>query len=136
MRYKAGQVVIISRPATEYTQEYKGERAVITEIRPRDAFPYRVTLKTGHTIAFTSDELDPLPGDIPAGDPVNRPSHYTWLPGGIEVVDVAQNFNYNRGNILKYIMRAGRKGDEIEDLQKAAQYLEFEIKRMESHCGE
>lgn len=56
------------------------------------------------------------------GDPVNHPSHYTWLPTGLEVIDITKHFNFVLGNALKYIMRAGRKGgadSELEDLKKA-----------------
>ena len=35
------------------------------------------------------------------------------------------------GNVVKYIARAGRKGDALEDLQKAKQYIEFEIEAIE-----
>ena len=35
--------------------------------------------------------------------------------------------NFNRGNILKYIARAGKKKDELGDLLKAQDYLEREI---------
>ena len=66
-------------------------------------------------------------------DPVHRPAHYTWLPNGIEVIDITENFNFTLGNALKYIMRAGRKGDgvaQIEDLQKARWYIDREIHRL------
>tara|TARA_R100000654_G_scaffold71224_1_gene101973 strand:- start:2570 stop:2821 length:252 start_codon:yes stop_codon:yes gene_type:complete len=54
---------------------------------------------------------------------------------GIEVIDVVQayNLNFNRGNIIKYICRAGKKGfeylksNEIKDLEKALDYLQHEI---------
>ena len=65
-------------------------------------------------------------------DPVNHPAHYTWLPRGLEVIDVTENFNFCRGNALKYIMRAGHKSDEVEDLRKAVWYLQREIARLES----
>jgi hypothetical protein len=65
------------------------------------------------------------------GDAVSHPSHYTDRVPGIECIQVTQHFNFNRGNAIKYIWRAGLKGDEIEDLKKAKQYIEFEIKRME-----
>ena len=63
-------------------------------------------------------------------DPVNHPAHYTWLPNGLEVIDVTENFNFNRGNAIKYIMRAGQKENEIQDLQKAVWYLNREIERL------
>jgi hypothetical protein len=62
-------------------------------------------------------------------DMVNSPSHYTV--GGIEVMDFirAKNLSYGRGNVIKYVTRAGvkDKDKEIEDLEKAAWYLAFEI---------
>lgn len=66
-------------------------------------------------------------------DPVHDPEHYTWLPNGVEAIDITEHFNFNRGNALKYIMRAGRKGNEVtevEDLQKAAWYLNREVRRL------
>lgn len=39
--------------------------------------------------------------------------------------------NFNLGNAVKYISRAGRKGDKIEDLRKAIQYIEFEIEELD-----
>ena len=54
---------------------------------------------------------------------------------GIEVFDVIEAFdlNFNLGNVIKYICRAGRKTfDPIPDLRKACTYLEREIERLES----
>lgn len=60
-------------------------------------------------------------------DAVERPSHY--CVGGFECREViaALELGYNLGNVLKYLWRAGRKGDRLEDLRKAAQYLQWEI---------
>lgn len=59
---------------------------------------------------------------------VYHPAHYTagrkYEPRKV-IADWGLNFNL--GNAVKYISRAGRKGDKIEDLQKAIQYIEFEI---------
>ena len=73
---------------------------------------------------------------LPAVDLVNEPPHY--LAGGIETIDYieAKGFNYNLGNVCKYISRAGHKGDTIEDLKKAAWYLNREISRLEKEAGE
>ena len=58
----------------------------------------------------------------------NTPQHYD---NGIkhDLIDVIGSYklNFNRGNVLKYIIRAGRKQNEIEDLEKALDYLEREI---------
>lgn len=57
-------------------------------------------------------------------DAVNHPSHYTR--GKIEVIDFIedQQLPYHLGNVIKYIARAGHKGDKLEDLQKARWYLD------------
>jgi len=60
---------------------------------------------------------------------VHSPSHYKGK-GGLEAIDVIEAFasgNYLRGNALKYLLRAGRKADCIQDLQKAVWYIEREI---------
>lgn len=56
-----------------------------------------------------------------------RPLYYQR--GGIECREVvkAWKLGFNLGNALKYICRAGLKGSREEDLQKAIQYLQFEI---------
>lgn len=61
-------------------------------------------------------------------DSVNHPPHYR--AGGIETIDFieAKDLNYRLGNVVKYVSRAGKKAsDPIEDLKKAAWYLEREI---------
>lgn len=68
--------------------------------------------------------------DGQAKDNVAHPSHYADTVPGIECIDVVQHFNFNRGNVIKYVWRAGAKGDEVEDLRKARQYLDFEIARL------
>jgi hypothetical protein len=64
---------------------------------------------------------------------VNHPSHYAegWS-NGAEVIDITENLNFNRGNAVKYIARAGRKDamKTIEDLKKARWYIDRELKRL------
>ena len=65
---------------------------------------------------------------ISRDDTVNHPPHYR--AGGIETIDFieAKDLNYRLGNVVKYVSRAGKKAsDPIEDLKKAAWYLEREI---------
>lgn len=64
-------------------------------------------------------------------DPVNHPRHYTGHPSGVECIEITEHMNFCRGNAVKYIWRAGDKGDEIEDLKKARWYLDREIARLE-----
>jgi len=62
-------------------------------------------------------------------DTVNHPPRYK--AGGLEVIDVIEAFGlgFRLGNAIKYLLRAGRKGDAVEDLKKAAWYLQREIER-------
>ena len=50
-----------------------------------------------------------------------------------DIIDVCKdyNLNFNRGNILKYVARAGKKHDELQDLRKALDYLQREIEHLE-----
>ncbi len=68
---------------------------------------------------------------IVENDPVEHPKHYTIHPSGIECIDITRHMNFNLGNVIKYIWRAGEKGNVIEDLKKAQWYLNDEIKRLE-----
>ena len=70
--------------------------------------------------------------DIKCRESVDHPSYYTT--GGIEAIDAieAWGLGFNLGNVVKYIARAGRKTKYgLQDLQKAAWYLDREIKRRE-----
>ena len=85
----------------------------------------------------TNDEMaEAFFGDIhtpqqPGEDVVNHPSHYNQFPG-VEVIDITRHLNFNRGNAVKYICRAGLKGEgkTIQDLEKAMWYLKDEIERV------
>lgn len=71
----------------------------------------------------TAEHMDKRYGNI-EHDAVNHPSHYTR--GKIEVIDFIedQQLLYHLGNVIKYIARAGYKGDKLEDLKKARWYLD------------
>ncbi len=65
-------------------------------------------------------------------DNVKHPSHY--VEGRkFEPKDVIRDWelNFNLGSAVKYISRAGRKADIIEDLKKAQQFIQFEIDAIE-----
>jgi hypothetical protein len=64
-------------------------------------------------------------------DLVNHPPHYTAHPSGVECIQITEHMNFCRGNAVKYIWRAGDKGDEVEDLKKARWYIDREIARLE-----
>lgn len=59
-----------------------------------------------------------------------NPQHYQ--DGGIQTIDFieAKGLNFHLGNVVKYISRAGKKGNKLEDLLKAQWYLNREIERI------
>lgn len=65
---------------------------------------------------------------------VNHPQHYQ-TDKGIEAIDVLEAF-FDKDPMLwtacKYLLRAGKKGDKVEDLRKAQWYLNREISRLET----
>ena len=71
-------------------------------------------------------------------DPVNHPSHYT--DGKIEVIDYIEDkgLDFFLGNAVKYISRAGKKDQskEVEDLQKAAWYIQRKIEQISKEKAE
>lgn len=56
-------------------------------------------------------------------DAVNHPSHYRQARVEIEPIDIIRFVNFDLGNTIKYVSRAGHKGDELEDFRKAEWYL-------------
>lgn len=62
-------------------------------------------------------------------DPINNPKHYTSHPSGIECIEVTEHMSFNLGNAIKYLWRADEKGAPLQDLQKAAWYINREIEK-------
>lgn len=62
-------------------------------------------------------------------DAVHHPDHYT--AGGIECIDYieAKDLGYHLGNAVKYISRAGLKGNKLQDIEKAIWYLNRYLKK-------
>lgn len=68
-------------------------------------------------------------------DMVKRPDHYCFSK--FEPKDVIREWglNFNLGSAVKYIARAGRKDDIVQDLKKAREFLSFEIEALEADRG-
>src|ERR1035437_7316159 len=66
---------------------------------------------------------------------VNHPKHYE-KPSGVECITVVEHLNFNIGNAIKYLWRAGSKGALIEDLEKARWYCDREINRLKEFRSE
>lgn len=66
-------------------------------------------------------------------DLINHPPHYTSHPSGVECIQVTEHMNFNLGNAMKYIWRAGLKSDDaLADLAKAGWYIEREMARIKA----
>lgn len=81
-----------------------------------------------------------MKSDEKSVDMVNHPPHYKGCGtchhcgGDIEVIDVTEGMNFVLGNAAKYILRADKKFDAIEDLKKAVWYLNREIENREKNA--
>ena len=68
------------------------------------------------------------------GEKVDHPAHYGGEGNPYETINVVEawGLGFNLGNCVKHVSRAGKKGDALTDLRKAAWYLAREIGRLES----
>ncbi len=66
---------------------------------------------------------------------VNHPPHYNV--GKIEVIDAIEDWRlgFHEGNVVKYVARAAHKENELEDLRKAAWYLNRKIEALSAKAG-
>ena len=79
------------------------------------------------------------PAETPQPDRVNRPSHYTSHPSGVECITITEHYDFCVGNAIKYLWRCGLKVEEgmtprdkeIEDLKKAVYYINRKINNLE-----
>lgn len=64
-------------------------------------------------------------------DKTNTPPHYQGTIQPIDLIN-AQDLNFNLGNVVKYVCRAGKKQGEniLTDLEKAKDYINYEIERV------
>lgn len=62
------------------------------------------------------------------------PKHYQ-NGENYDVIDIVKNYdlNFNLGNVLKYVCRAGKKEDIVKDLKKAIDYLEREVDYLKNY---
>ena len=64
----------------------------------------------------------------------NTPKHYQGTIQPIDLIN-AQDLNFNLGNVVKYVCRAGKKKGEnvLSDLEKAKNYINYEIERIKKN---
>lgn len=73
----------------------------------------------------------PMPPVKPPKNMVHHPAHYCYSEYEPKDVIRAWGLNFNLGSAVKYIARAGRKDDILQELNKAKQFIEFEIEAIE-----
>ena len=72
-------------------------------------------------------------------DNVNHPTYYNSHPSGVECIEITEHYSFCVGNAIKYLWRAGLKKDgtltdidkEIEDVQKAAWYVQRHLENLQ-----
>ena len=138
MSLKVGDKVRIKNNVGECTfgcnismEKYVGKTATITDIYCGDNIKLDID---GRFWVWSENVLELIENkEEIVNDVVNHPSHYT--DGKIEVMDFIEDkqLNFARGNVIKYVARAGKKdkNKELEDLRKAMWYLNREIERLE-----
>jgi len=92
---------------------------------------------SGRTLGDFEDRL-PIERTPPLKrEAVNHPPHYGGADNPYEAIKVidAWQLSFCLGNTVKYISRAGKKGDRLEDLKKALWYLRHEIESLEKTNG-
>ncbi|MFD8088951.1 DUF3310 domain-containing protein [Streptomyces malaysiensis] len=157
LRFKVGDRVVVTapngyEPGALVAGLHANRVGVIGTVNETDTlpYPYEVEFDGGGSLSFADNELVheaeaqlaqvdlslPPELDTRENDVVNHPSHYTWLPNGLEVIDITQNFGFVRGNALKYLFRADFKGRTVEDLKKARWYIDYEIKQLEAEANQ
>ena len=97
--------------------------------RKRQAFKLAPVKQEGKPVFNLAGFDDRIVDETPTLDLINHPPHYT--AGGIEVIDFieAKGLGYNLGNVVKYVSRSALKGNSLDDLRKAAWYLDREINK-------
>lgn len=111
---------------------FAGKLVTIEKITPYDKY---IVEEDDEDWSWVDGMFECKATDSADDNTVSHPSHYTQ--GKIEVRDFIndKNLDFNRGNVVKYVVRAGHKpeGDkvkELEDLKKAQNYLNDSIQRI------
>lgn len=75
----------------------------------------------------------PKTGDGAPTEAINHPSHYGGADDPYEAIKVVEawGLGFHLGNVVKYLSRAGKKGEALEDLKKARWYLDRQIANLE-----
>jgi hypothetical protein len=126
---KATNKEIATKLGCSYALVYQVAKAVAKQPKKITITKSQVDIanKLGIDVVDYAKEVD----KVNAPDMINNPPHYTT--GGIEVIDFieAKGLGYHLGNVIKYVTRAGMKGNKLEDLRKAQWYIDRAIDNLE-----
>ena len=113
-----------------YTVEQKSEFWDVPEEWLRPAKIVALSENVAESIArvISGDLSDTVPYARPVD--VTNPAHYRRFP--VEVIEITEQLDFNKGNAVKYLCRAGYKDgvDEMEDLSKALWYVNRAIEKL------
>lgn len=124
---------VMTPPGTGVSKELTCERFGVTFVHKKEKAQGRRPKYCPECLPKYSKVPKKKEVDVVEEDVINHPSHYTR--GKIEVIDFIedQQLPYHLGNVIKYIARAGYKGDKLEDLKKARWYLDRYINGVMQH---
>lgn len=134
--FDASDVSVITRVDTGAGEQYEKYAGVTYEIDDPSGVGWDVpedVLRPAEIFAQVDSDLKAV---TEAVDSVNHPAHYTRFP--VEVIEITEQLPFNQGNVVKYVCRAGFKQgvDELEDLSKAAWYLNRAIEKLKKERNE
>ncbi|MFJ9848599.1 DUF3310 domain-containing protein [Streptomyces sp. NPDC101150] len=78
---------------------------------------------------MSEHKCSPKPNDL--GAHARGPAYYKWGPNDLQPWDVIDAFglDFYLGNVIKYVLRAGKKGPALDDLRKAQHYIQKAIEK-------
>lgn len=126
MKYKVGDKVIVKK--NEWVEEGTVEIVQVDEKDVNQTYKINgISLET-RVLEELWIENENIIGLANNEEMVNHPKHYQG--NGLEAIDVIEafNLNFNLGNAVKYILRCGKKDNDLQELNKAIWYLERELK--------
>ena len=116
-----------------YYEHCNEKPTILGEDNVNVAIPRPPEGSIGSHIVVPNDQNAELKADkVKRKGSIGKRSYYGF-PNGVEAEDICRYLSFNLGNVVKYACRAGRKDakKKIEDLMKARDYLDNEIKRLE-----
>lgn len=130
LKYPKATTKEIAKRCDATTQDVYSARYHMKKENKANGYPPLETEEEKEVFTVICDSCE-SEGELVKTDMVNHPPHYTV--GGIETIDFieAKQLSYHLGNVVKYVVRAGHKGDPLQDLQKARWYLERAIQKAE-----